>query len=133
LEIETMQKRKILIGVLVVLAAGGWYAFRPERLFINKRVNESFGDIGTSAPASLAMGQFHSVHHETKGTAAVIRTGDGKRVLRRWRIGLAVRRGDRGAIADRPYAIQPGDAERRIDDQPSAVLVATDGVQHRIS
>lgn len=79
-----MQKRNVLLGVLVVLGAGAWYAFRPERLFINTTVNESLGEVQATAaqPLTLASGQFHGVHHETKGMASVIRLGDGKRVLR---------------------------------------------------
>ena len=37
-----MSKRKIIIGLGVVVLAIGWYAFRPELLFINQTVNEEF-------------------------------------------------------------------------------------------
>jgi hypothetical protein len=88
-----MQRRTALIAALVVLGAGAWYAFRPERLFINQTVNESFAAEApaasaasaaatSTAPVALASGSFHGVHHETKGTATVYRLPDGKRVLR---------------------------------------------------
>ena len=37
-----MKKRVILIAVALVVATIGWYAFRPERLFVNEVVSESF-------------------------------------------------------------------------------------------
>ncbi len=35
-----MKKRNLVIGLSVVVVAGLWFLFRPERLFINKTVNE---------------------------------------------------------------------------------------------
>jgi hypothetical protein len=35
-----MSKRNLFIGVGVIALAVGWYAFRPELLFVNKTVNE---------------------------------------------------------------------------------------------
>jgi hypothetical protein len=88
-----MQLRTSLIGGLVVVGAAGWYAFRPERLFIDRTVNESLAAEVTAsaathaaaaptAPMRLAAGRFHGVHHETSGQATVYRLPDGKRVLR---------------------------------------------------
>jgi hypothetical protein len=83
-----MTKRTLIIAALAVLGTGGWYAFRPERLFIDQTVNESLGEAALSAgtetamPATLAMGQFKSIAHETKGTATVLQLADGKRILR---------------------------------------------------
>jgi hypothetical protein len=83
-----MKRRAWIIG-LVVLGGVGWYLFRPELLFVNKRVNEglvtasaSTGPVEDAAPASILSGRFHSVAHETKGTAAVHELGGGRRVLR---------------------------------------------------
>jgi electron transfer DM13 len=79
-----MSKKKLIIsGVVVVGLFGLWLLFRPELLFINATVSESFPADGGAAPASaaLASGMFHGVAHETKGQAAVYQVG-GKRVLR---------------------------------------------------
>jgi electron transfer DM13 len=80
-------KRPIVVG-LVVLGGVAWYLFRPELLFVNKRVNEvapemaQASETGAAAmPAALASGRFHSVAHETHGTASILDVG-GKRVLR---------------------------------------------------
>jgi hypothetical protein len=72
---------KLALLVLVVAGAGAWYAFRPERLFINQKVNEQFP---TAAAASnqLASGEFHNGAHETKGMATVFQLADGKKTLR---------------------------------------------------
>jgi hypothetical protein len=83
-----MRKRNAFIGLAIVVVAGGWYAFRPERLFVNNTVNESLGAVAAPAgateatPMTLAMGNFHSNAHDTKGTATVLDLGGGRRVLR---------------------------------------------------
>lgn len=77
-------KRRTIIG-LSVLAVGaiGWYMFRPERLFIDDRVDEAFPQAAASAaPKELAGGTFHSNAHETKGSATIYQLDDGTRVLR---------------------------------------------------
>ncbi len=77
--------RKLLVAlVLLLVASSAWYAFRPERLFINQNVNEQFPTTTTSgaAPTKLASGEFHSGAHETKGTATLFQLGEGKRTLR---------------------------------------------------
>jgi hypothetical protein len=83
-------KRRRWIAGLVVLAGAGWYLFRPELLFVNKRVNEGLLTASVSAqtgeraatPTIVLRGAFHSVAHETKGTASVHELGGGSRVLR---------------------------------------------------
>jgi len=78
------KKLTIALLVLVVVGAGAWYAFRPERLFINQRVNEQFptASAANQEPMKLASGEFHAGAHETKGTATVFRLADGKKTLR---------------------------------------------------
>jgi hypothetical protein len=79
-----MSKKLAVLVVLVVVGFGAWYAFRPERLFINQQVNEQFptASAANMEPMKLAAGEFHSGAHETKGTAAVFKLADGKRTLR---------------------------------------------------
>ena len=72
---------KITLLALIIAVAGAWYAFRPERLFINQRVNEQF-PTASAANNQLATGQFHSGAHETKGMATVFQLADGKKTLR---------------------------------------------------
>lgn len=76
-------KRRIWIGGFVVLGLVGWYLFRPELLFVNKQVHEEqVASIGASVTRELAAGRFHSVAHETHGTATIQDIGGGRRVLR---------------------------------------------------
>ena len=72
---------KVTLLALIIGVAGAWYAFRPERLFINQRVNEQF-PTASAANNQLASGEFHSGAHETKGMAAVFQLADGKKTLR---------------------------------------------------
>jgi hypothetical protein len=82
-----MTKRNILTGLGVIALAIGWYAFRPELLFIDRTVNEDFP--GTAAMASIdkatlavTHGRFKGLAHETKGLASIYRLPDGQRTLR---------------------------------------------------
>lgn len=95
-------KRPLIITACVTGAAIAWCLFRPELLFINKRVNETFPAGSAAAqtvsntsgmhdsmstptsmsPKPLAQGMFHSGAHETKGSAAIFQLEGGKRVLR---------------------------------------------------
>jgi hypothetical protein len=73
---------KVTLLALIVFGAGAWYAFRPERLFINQKVNEQFPTASAAASNKLATGQFHNGAHDTKGTATVFQLADGKKTLR---------------------------------------------------
>jgi len=84
-----MKKRNVVIVLSVVVIAGLWFLFRPERLFINKAVNEGLPETATAsaavnpaAPAALVAGQFHKGAHDTSGTATIYQTEPGKRILR---------------------------------------------------
>jgi hypothetical protein len=86
--------RKILIASGAVVLIGGWYAFRPERLWIDQVVSESFDTTGvglsgssagsvasSSTPMMLSMGRFHNVAHNGQGLATIYEIA-GKRTLR---------------------------------------------------
>jgi hypothetical protein len=79
-----MQKRTVFIIVALVVLAAGWYLFRPERAFINEKVNEGFPTVASASnmPVTLAEGRFHDVAHKGVGTATVFQLPEGKRVLR---------------------------------------------------
>lgn len=78
-----MSVRKLGIAVALMAVVGAWYAFRPERLFIDQKVSEQFPIASAAAqPQTLASGSFHSIAHETKGLATIYQLPDGKRTLR---------------------------------------------------
>ena len=78
-----MKKWKLAIPIAAVAIFVAWYAFRPERLVVNRRVDEAMPTTqGGSSPKSLASGQFYSILHPTAGNATIYEIGDGTRVLR---------------------------------------------------
>ena len=80
-----MSKRKLVIAAVIVAGGIAWYAFRPERLFINKSVSESLPTAASAAapqPISLESGNFHEGAHKTSGMATIYQLDDGKRILR---------------------------------------------------
>jgi len=78
-----MKRKNLIYGLAVILAIGLWAAFRPERLFVNAKVNEAMpASLANVSQTVLSSGSFHSVAHESKGTASVYQLADGKRLLR---------------------------------------------------
>jgi hypothetical protein len=74
---------KVGIPTLVVALFIAWYAFRPERLIVNRRVQEESPTLKGDSPAQiLVSGTFYSVLHPTEGTATIFRLADGSRLLR---------------------------------------------------
>ena len=82
-----MSKRKMIIGAGIIALAIGWYAFRPELLFIDRAVSEEFPGGPAMAsieqgPAVITRGKFKTLAHDTMGEAAVYQLADGRRTLR---------------------------------------------------
>jgi hypothetical protein len=74
---------KIAIPVAAFALLVAWYVFRPERLVVNRSVNEAVPNAqGASSAQPLESGQFYSILHPTQGTATIYQMGDGTRVLR---------------------------------------------------
>ena len=76
-----MSRKIPVVLAVAIIGLVAWYAFRPERLFINQRVDEQF-PTASAASDKLASGQFHSAAHETKGTATVFQLANGQKTLR---------------------------------------------------
>jgi hypothetical protein len=79
-----MNRKKLLYGLIFVAVVIGWAAFRPERLFVNAKINESMPTANASGmpEKTLASGTFHSVAHTGTGSANIYQLSDGKRILR---------------------------------------------------
>ena len=74
---------KVAIPVAAVAAFVAWYAFRPERLVVNRRVAEALPTAQSgSLPQPLVSGQFYSIFHPTAGSATIYQMGDGTHLLR---------------------------------------------------
>ena len=72
--------RIVISVVALVVVICLWYAFRPEKLFINKQVNEAAPAQGALTP--LSTGRFIGEAHKTTGRATVFKQADGSRSLR---------------------------------------------------
>ena len=78
-----MKKWKIATPIVVIALFVAWYAFRPERLVVNHRVDEALPTAQAPSPTqALESGTFYGVLHPTEGTATIYRMGDGTHVLR---------------------------------------------------
>jgi hypothetical protein len=78
-----MNKWKVALPVLAIVLFAAWYAFRPERLVLNRPVNEDFpGTEEASSALVVESGSFSGVMHPTMGTATIYGLVDGNRVLR---------------------------------------------------
>ena len=68
------------VGVPVLVAA--WWAFRPEKLWINQKVDEPAPFASTADPQPLFTGTLEGKAHQTSGRATIYKTPDGKQYLR---------------------------------------------------
>jgi hypothetical protein len=79
-------KKLVYTFIALVAAMIGWAAFRPERLFVNAKVNESLPTASASTPNTsetiVASGNFHDVAHKGVGRASIYQLPDSKRILR---------------------------------------------------
>ena len=73
----SLGKKLTALAVVGVVGALVFAAFRPDRLFINQRVNESFPaqTVGAGALALLSQGTFSSLAHHTVGAASIYQGG----------------------------------------------------------
>jgi hypothetical protein len=82
----------VVVAGGVALAIFGFLWFRPDKLFANKTVDEALPFAGPAAsagapstgeqPAVVSTGSFRSLEHETRGVAKVLRSSDGRRLVR---------------------------------------------------
>ena len=75
-----MKRRWIIVTLLLLILGVGWFLFRPERLFVNAKVDEAF--MGASGSKALLAGSFHDGAHKGAGAATIHQLADGKRILR---------------------------------------------------
>ncbi|MGA9062207.1 MAG: DM13 domain-containing protein [Terracidiphilus sp.] len=78
-----MKKWKAAIPLLAPGLFAAWYAFRPERLIVNRRVNEGFPVAADPSSVTVAeSGAFYGIRHSAEGTATIYRLANGDRLLR---------------------------------------------------
>jgi Electron transfer DM13 len=75
------RKWTLAVAGFVVLVAAWWF-FRPEKLWINQKVNEPAPFAANNDPQPLYTGRLEGKAHQTSGRATIYRSPDGKRYLR---------------------------------------------------
>ena len=76
------RKNWILMAVGVPILVAAWWAFRPEKLWINQTVNEPAPFASSADRQPLYTGLLKGKAHPTSGRATIYQTSDGKRNLR---------------------------------------------------
>jgi len=72
----------ILSGLGVPVLVAAWWAFRPEKLWVNVKVSEPAPFASTPARQPLYTGLLAGRAHPTSGRASIYQTTEGKRDLR---------------------------------------------------
>lgn len=76
-------RTKVAIPIVAVAVLAAWYEFRPERLAVNRRVDDALPTAQGGTPAQpLDSGRFYGILHPTQGSATIYQLGDGTRILR---------------------------------------------------
>ena len=75
-------KKWVLIGVGVPILIGLWWAFRPEKLWINQKVDEAAPFASTADPQPLYTGTLEGKAHQTSGRATIYKGPSGGEYLR---------------------------------------------------
>jgi hypothetical protein len=76
------RNKRILVLIGVPVLAWAWWAFRPEKLFINEKVNEAAPAALSAEPETLFTGKLEGKIHQTSGRATIYKTAEGKEYLR---------------------------------------------------
>lgn len=77
-----LSKKWIPAGIGVPLLVAAWWAFRPEKLWVNVKVNEPAPFAANADPQPLYTGLLAGRAHPTSGRASIYQSPDGKRELR---------------------------------------------------
>jgi len=76
-------KAKVILGLLgFPVLLGAWWAFRPEKLYINQQVSEAAPASVSGEAEPLYTGKLESREHATSGRATIYKDGSGKAYLR---------------------------------------------------
>lgn len=75
-------RRRIVLCVGVPILIAVWWAFRPEKLWINQKVDEPSPIANETGAGPLYTGRLEGTLHHTSGRATIYRTREGKQYLR---------------------------------------------------
>jgi hypothetical protein len=78
-----LSRKKLILSLIgIPVLVGAWWAFRPEKLFINQKVNEAAPVSLSSEPEALYTGRLEGKAHPTSGRATIYKSADGRQYLR---------------------------------------------------
>lgn len=77
-----LRKKWILAAIGAPALVAAWWAFRPEKLWVNVKVSEPAPFVSSADPQPLYTGLLAGRAHPTSGRASIYQTPDGKRELR---------------------------------------------------
>jgi electron transfer DM13 len=77
-----LSRRKWILAVSVPVLIAAWWAFRPEKLWINQKVSEAAPFASSSDPQPLYTGRLEGKAHATSGRTTVYGRADGLQYLR---------------------------------------------------
>jgi len=81
--ISWISRNKLILAIVAIpVLVGMWWAFRPEKLFINQRVNEAAPFAASGDPEPEWTGKLEGKAHPTNGRATIYKNADGKQYLR---------------------------------------------------
>lgn len=77
------RRKRILAAFGLPVLVAAWWAFRPEKLFINERVNEPAPFLaGSSDPQPILTGRLENAAHAAIGRATIYKVPGGHHYLR---------------------------------------------------
>jgi Electron transfer DM13 len=76
------RRKPVLVAVGFPILVVAWWAFRPEKLWINEKVNEPAPFAASTDPQPLYTGRLEGKAHQTRGRGTVYKTSDGRQYLR---------------------------------------------------
>lgn len=78
-----LSRRKWILAVSgLPILVGAWWAFRPEKLWINQKVSEPAPFAASTDPQPLYTGRLEGKAHQTSGRGTIYKTSDGRQYLR---------------------------------------------------
>lgn len=76
------RRKWVLAAIGIPVLAAVWWAFRPEKLFVNQKVNEATPAGLSAEPEALYTGRLEGKVHPTSGRATIYKSVEGKQYLR---------------------------------------------------
>ncbi len=76
------RRKWIVLAVALPVLVAAWWVFRPEKLWVNQKVNEPAPFTSNADPQPLYTGRLEGKAHQTSGRATIYKTPDGEHYLR---------------------------------------------------